>query len=186
MIVAPEQGEPVSKGPGYHGEERAVPVPSDGVAYSVRSRLRAAVGKARHPDLVLWRFVADTDVLPDHDEISEDDVPAHEREPAELRRAALLVAAVDVIDRCIDDLQLIEFGDDRQPDADEAANSFVYEWFPGRHRDAYDEDFFRKVVITAVQVAADLADPQGGPAPCTAEEIVRHAVSARTPSAPTR
>jgi hypothetical protein len=37
MIVAPEQGEPVSKGPGYHGEERAVPVPSDGVAYSVRS-----------------------------------------------------------------------------------------------------------------------------------------------------
>jgi len=31
-------------------------------------------------------------------------------------------------------------------------------------------------MVTAVQVAADLADPQGGPASCTAEEIVRHAV----------
>jgi hypothetical protein len=153
-------------------------MPSDAVADSVRSRLLAEAGKARHPDLVLWRFVADMDVLPDDDEISEDDVPAGEREPAELRRAALLAAAVDVIDRCIDDLQLIEFGDDQQPDADEAADSFVYEWFPGRHRDAYDEDFFRKVMVTAVQVAADLADPQGGPASCTAEEIVRHAVGA--------
>ena len=151
-------------------------MPSDAVADSVRSRLRAAAGKARHPDLVLWRFVADMDVLPDGDDISEDDVPAGEREPAELRRAALLVAAVDVVDRCIDDLQLIEFGGDQLPDADEAADSFVYEWFPERHRDAYDEDFFRKVMVTAVQVAADLADPHGGPASCTAEDIVRHAV----------
>jgi hypothetical protein len=155
---------------------RAVPLPSDAFADSVRSGLRAAAGKARHPDLVLWRFVADMDVLPDDDDISDDDVPAGEREPAVLRRAALLVAAVDVVDRCIDDLQLIEFGDDQQPDADGAADSFVYEWFPGRHRDAYDEDFFRKVMVTSVQVAADLADPQGGLASCTAEEIVRHAV----------
>jgi hypothetical protein len=36
-------------------------------------------------------------------------------------------------------------------------------WFPGRHRDAYDEDFFRKVMVTAVQVAADLGDPAGRP-----------------------
>jgi hypothetical protein len=153
-----------------------VAMPSDAVAASVRSRLFAAVGKARHPNLVLWRFVADMDVLPDADEISEDDVPAGEREPAELRRAALLVAAVDVIHRCIDDLQLTEFGDDQRPDAEEAEDSFVYEWFPGRHRGAYDEDFFREVMVTAVQVAADLADPRGGPASCTAEEIVRHAV----------
>ncbi len=151
-------------------------MPSDGVADSVRSRLFAAARKARHPDLVLWRFVADMDVLPDGDEISEDDVPAGEREPAELRRAALLVAALDVVDRCIDDLKLIEFGDDQPPDADEAEDSFVYEWFPGRHRGAYDEDFLRKVMVTAVQVAAGLANPQGGPASCTAEEIVRHAV----------
>jgi len=40
----------------------------------------------------------------------------------------------------------------------------------------WGEDFFRKVMVTAVQVAADLADPRGGPASCTAEEIVRHAV----------
>lgn len=123
-----------------------MPLPSDAFADSVRSRLLAAAGKARHPDLVLWRFVADMDVLPDGDEISEDDVPAHEREPAELRRAALLVAAVDVVDRCIDDLQLIEFGDDQRPDAEVAADSFVYEWFPERHRSAYGEDFFRKVI----------------------------------------
>lgn len=165
-----------SKGPGYHGEGRTVSLPWDAVADSVRSRLRAAAGKARHPDLALWRFVADMDVLPDGDEISEDGVPAGEREPAELRRAALLVAAADVVDRCIDDLQLIEFGDDHRPDADETADSFICEWFPGRHRDAYDEDFFRKVMVTAVQVAADLGDPLGGPASCTAEEIVRHAV----------
>jgi hypothetical protein len=57
---------------------------------------------------------------------AEDDVPAGEREVAVLRRAALIVATVDVVDRCIDDLQLIEFGDDQQPDADAAADSFVY------------------------------------------------------------
>jgi hypothetical protein len=31
-------------------------------------------------------------------------------------------------------------------------------------------------MVTAVQVAADLADLEGGPASCTAEEMVRHAV----------
>lgn len=77
---------------------------------------------------------------------------------------------MDVVDRCIDELQLTGFGDDQQPDADEAADSFVYEWFPERHRGAYDEDFFRKVMVTAVQVAADLDDPRGGPASCTLED----------------
>lgn len=70
---------------------------------------------------------------------------------------------MDVVDRCIDDLQLIEFGDDQQPDADEAADSFVYAWFPERHRSAYDEDFFRKVLVTAVQVAADSETPPSAP-----------------------
>ena len=54
-------------------------MPSDDVADSVRSGLCAAAGKARHPDLVLWHFAADMDVLPDDDDISEDDVPAGER-----------------------------------------------------------------------------------------------------------
>ena len=153
-----------------------MPMPSDDVAGDVWFRLLASAGKARHPELALWRFVADTGVLPGQDEISEDDVPGSEREAAELRRAALVVAAVEVVDRCVDDLQLTGFGDDQRPEPGEAEDSFVYEWFPGRHRGAYDEGFFRKVMVTAVQVAADLADPQGGPASCTAEEIVRHAV----------
>lgn len=106
-------------------------MPPDALADSVRSRLRAAAGKARHPDLVLWRFAADMDVLPDGDEISEDDVPAGQREPAELRRAAPRVAAADVTDRCIDDLQLTEFGDDQRPDAGGTADSFVCQWVPG-------------------------------------------------------
>lgn len=153
-----------------------MPMPSDDVAGDVWFRLLASAGKARHPELALWRFVADVDVLPNRDEISEDDVPGSEREAAELRRAALVVAAVDVVDRCVDDLQLIGFGDGQRPEPGEAEDSFVYEWFPGRHRSAYDEGFFRKVLVTAVQVAADLANPGGGPAACTAEEIVRHAV----------
>ena len=153
-----------------------MPMPSDDVAGDVWFKLLAAAGKARHPKLALWRFVADTGVLPGQDEISEDDVPGGEREAAELRRAALVVAALDVVDRCVDDLQLTGFVDDQRPEPGEAEDSFVYEWFPGRHRGTYDEGFFRKVMVTAVQVAADLVDPQGGPASCTAEEIVRHAV----------
>lgn len=65
-----------------------MPMPSDDVAGDVWFRLLASAGKARHPELALWRFVADVDVLPDRDEISEDDVPGSEREAAELRRAA--------------------------------------------------------------------------------------------------
>lgn len=149
---------------------------SDGAGGDIWSRLLAAAGKARHPGLSLARFVADAGVLPEDGDFSDDDVPPGERESARLRRAALIVAAADAVDRCIDDLQLIEFGDDRLPDAEDAEDSFVYEWFPGRHRRAYDEEFFRKVLVTAVQVAADLADPAGGDASCTAEEIVRHAV----------
>ena len=176
MIVGLGWLSPFRRGSRCGGKEHPVPMPSDEVAGDVWFRLLAAAGKARHPDLALWRFVADMDVLPEAEEISEDDVPAREREAAGLRRAALLVAAVGVVDRCVDDLQMAGFGDDGRPEGDEAEDSFVYQWFPGRHRGAYDEDFFRKVMVTAVQVAADLADPQGGPASCTAEEIVRHAV----------
>ncbi len=41
-----------------------MPMPSDDVAGDVWFRLLAAAGKARHPELALWRFVADTGVLP--------------------------------------------------------------------------------------------------------------------------
>jgi hypothetical protein len=150
----------------------------DDVTGEVRSRLLAAARKARHPELSLARFVADVSMLPEDGDFADDDVPPGEREQARLRRAALIVAATDVVDRCIDDLQRIEFGDDQLPDADDAEDSFVYGWFPARHRRTYDEGFFRKVMVTAVQVAADLGSPQGGAASCTAEEIVRHAVGA--------
>jgi hypothetical protein len=148
----------------------------DDTAGDMWFRLLAAAGKARHPSLSLARFVADVDTLPKDGHFSDDDVPSGERESARLRRAALIVAAMDVVDRCIDDLQSNEFGDGQLPDAEDAKDSFVYEWFPQRHRRTYDEGFFRKVMVTAVQVAADLANPEGSDASCTAEEIVRHAV----------
>ena len=151
----------------------------------IRSRLVAAAGKVRHPALVLSSFTTglaevsrdeDDDELADAD--ADDSVPKEEREQARLRRAALLVAALDIVDWCIDDLRASAFGMNGLPDPEDAEESFVYEWFPERHRGAYDEGFFRKVMVTAVKVAADLGDPDGGPACCTAEEIVRHAAGA--------
>ena len=151
----------------------------------IRSRLVAAAGKVRHPALVLSSFTTglaevsrdeDDDELADAD--ADDSVPKEEREQARLRRAALLVAALDIVDWCIDDLRASAFGMTGLPDPEDAEESFVYEWFPERHRGAYDEGFFRKVMVTAVKVAADLGDPDGGPACCTAEEIVRHAAGA--------
>jgi hypothetical protein len=53
--------------------------------------------------------------------------------------------------------------------------SFVYEWFPRLHRNAYYKGFFRKMLVSAVRVADDLADPLAGWAARTAEEIIRHA-----------
>jgi len=143
----------------------------------LRARLASMAGKARHPDLSLVRFVADPGVLGD-DEIEDEDedrVPAGDRESAALRRAALLVAALDVTDRCMDDLRFLEF-EDGVPDPDYVEETFVYERFPERCRAAYDEAFFRKVLVTVIKVANDLADPAGGAASCIAEEIIRQAI----------
>jgi hypothetical protein len=146
----------------------------------IRSRLAAVAHRVRHPSLPLVSFAAD---LPDGDddedenrvdEVTDDDLSDEERDAARLRRAALLLAAMQVIDQCIDDLRMIDF--EAGTSGDEAEDSFVYEWFPPRHRDAYDEDFFRKVLVSAVRVADDLADPDGDYATCTAEEIIRHAL----------
>jgi hypothetical protein len=164
--------------------EDFLPAGADGDG--TRSRLFAAAGKVRHAALVLGNFTTEVAAVSgdeDDDELTDDpdadhSVPEEEREPARLRRAALLVAALDIVDWCIDDLQASAFGLNGLPDPENAEGSFVYEWFPERHRGAYDEVFFRKVMVTAVKVAADLADPDGGPACCTAEEIVRHAAGA--------
>lgn len=148
-------------------------------AEAIRARLQAVAGKVQHPALSLSYFVSDLDDLPDDEPASgmddDDRIPEEERESAILRRAALLVAALDIVDRCMDDLQLLEF-ENGFPNPDDAEESFVYERFPVRHRGAYDEQLFRKILVTAVKVAGDLAGPDAGNASCTAEEIIRHAI----------
>jgi hypothetical protein len=149
----------------------------------LRSRLAAVADRVRHPNLLLAHFLSREAVYNDDSLIDIDDdesqIPAAELEPARLRRAALLVAAEEIIDRCIDDLQVVEFDEDgRLVDLEEAEDTFVFDAFPSRHRGAYDEQFFRNVLVTAIKVAQDLADPGGGPAACTVEEIVRRAVGA--------
>jgi hypothetical protein len=140
-------------------------------AMAIRSRLAEVADRVRHPGLPLVFFAADLpEVDGDEDrELADDDLPEEEREDARLRRATLILAAMQVIDRCIDDLQVLP---------DEVEVSFVYEWFPSRHRDSYDEAFFRKVLVCAVRVADDLANPEADSATCTAEEIIRHAIGA--------
>ncbi len=161
-------------------EEEGVSLPgADGDG--LWSRLLAAAGKVRHPALRLGYFAAGPEAVADDEDAFTDDpgdeenVAAEEREPARMRRAAVLVAALDIVDACIDDVQVLFFGEDHRPDPDDAEGSFVFAWFPPCHRAAYDETFFRKVLVTAVKVAADLADPEGGAAAYTAEEIIRHA-----------
>lgn len=154
----------------------------------LRLLLAAAADRVRHPNLSLANFVsresayannaADRpDAAADSDEDDETTILAEEQEPARLRRAALAVAATEIIDRCIDDLQIVDFDEDGQlADPDDTGETFVAEAFPPRYRHAYDEAFFRRVLVTAIKVAQDLADPHGGPAACTAEEIIRRAI----------
>lgn len=138
----------------------------------------AASAKVRHPSLSLDYFVSSQylDVLDQNEEGSFDGIPDVELEAARTRRGSVIFAADQVIDQCISDLQEIRFDDHGLPDLDRAEESFVYEEFPRRHRRAYNEWFFRKVLVTAVKVAQDLADPNGREAACTAEEIIRHVI----------
>lgn len=150
--------------------------PADVAAMS--RELATASRRVRHPELPLHVFVAE---LPSDDDLLDEDgsewiVPEHDRQPAHARRGALLVAAEEIIDMCIDDLQYLDFEPDGSPDARQADESFVYRRFPTRHRSAYDEQFFRNVLVCAIKVAQDLADPDGARPACTVEEIVRDAV----------
>lgn len=144
--------------------------------------LRAVLAQAgeniRHPALNLscfTRYSGDEDPALDGDDIVPE-VPPEEIYGARLRRAALAVAAVSIVERCLDDLAGLQFDDNGMPDPEEAEDSFIYEYFPPRHRQAYNEAFFRKVLVTAVKVSQDLADPHGGPAACTVEEILRSSI----------
>lgn len=144
----------------------------------LRESMVAASGRVRHPSLSLDFFVSSAyiDVLDANDEGELAGIPDAEIEAARIRRGSVMFAAEQIIDRCIEDLQEIEFDDNGFPDPDRAEESFVYEEFPRRHRYAYHQLFFRKVLVTAVKVAQDLADPNGREAACTTEEIIRHVI----------
>lgn len=150
-------------------------------AMLLKRELGAASRRVRHPELPLHLFVV---ALADDDELLDEDgsewvVPEHDREAAHARHGALIAAVEEVIDRCIDDLQYLDFEPDGLPNPDEADDSFVCAYFPERHRAAYNERFFRNVLVCAIKVAQDLGDPHGGRAACTAEEIIRNAVAER-------
>lgn len=150
---------------------------------SATADLRAALAKAdrdaRHPALRLSWFVVeqldDDDVLEDPDELDDlgESVPEAVRRDARVRRGALIEAAMQVIERCLNDLEGAWFDDDGVPDPEWVDESLVFEAFPPRHRSAYNRGFFRSVLVAAVKVGHDLADPNGGPPACTAEEILR-------------
>lgn len=144
----------------------------------LRDALLAASDKVRHPALSLDYFVSARcpDVLSDDEAISLAGVPDVEVKAARIRRGSVMVAAEQVIDQCIDDLQQVTFDDKGFPAGERAEGSFVYREFPGRHRRAYNQAFYRKVLVTAIKVAHDLADPRGADAGCTAEEIIRAAL----------
>lgn len=155
----------------------------DQAEQDMRAVLAAEAGRLRHPATGLAHFLADVGDLPEDYAGGEQDedlpglgIAAEALEEARLRRAALIVAANQVIDRCVYDLADLEFDEDGRPDPDDAEDTFVFDRFPARYRSAYDSRFFRKVLVTAVKVAYDLADPDGGPPACIAEEIVRAAV----------
>jgi hypothetical protein len=143
-----------------------------------RDALSAASDKVRHPALSLDYFVSTDylDLLEENDDGSLDGVPDDEVQAARIRRGSAMAAVEQVIDQCIEDLRQVPFDRDGFPVSDRAKESFVYEEFPRRHRRAYNQDFYRKVLVTVIKVAQDLADPQGGEASCTAEEIIISAI----------
>jgi hypothetical protein len=60
-----------------------------------------------------------------------------------MRRASLIVAAMDVMEWRMGDLKMIDFFDG-QPDEDRTEESFVYGCFAERQRRSYGERFPRR------------------------------------------
>ena len=155
---------------------------NDSTDPDLRHVLARAVPDVRHPALKLSCFVADShsaDVSTEHLTATADagddpppQLPESVRQEAELRRAALVVAGLELLEHCMDDLAELSFDERGMPDSEGAHDSVVYEVFPPRHRYAYDQHFFRNVLITVAKVCQDLADPNGGPPACPAEEII--------------
>lgn len=150
---------------------------------AAEAQLRAALARAdkdaRHPSLRLSYFVVEPleegDTLDDADELNDlaPSVSDQVRGNAHIRRGALIEAAMETIEQCLSDLEDLQFDEDGMPEPARAEESVVYCALPTRHRSSYTRRFFRDVLVVAVKVGYDLADPNGGPASCTAEEILR-------------
>lgn len=92
---------------------------------------------------------------------------------------AVILASIHIIDTCIDDMQPIGSADvdpDADLDPETYADTFVWDYFPPRFRPSYDPQFFAKVLVSAVKVSHDLANPTSGRPACIAEEIIVNAI----------
>lgn len=155
---------------------------SDDAQDELIAAMIAASDKVKHPALSLDRFLSlDAyellDALDDLSAVSDVEIQL-----AHARRGAVIMAAEQIIDECIDDLQELDFDDDGMPEPERAEESFVYTGFPERHRRAYKEGFFRRTLVTAIKVAHDIANPDGPEAACTAEEIIIDVIGDRATS----
>ncbi|MGM1059418.1 hypothetical protein [Saccharothrix sp. Mg75] len=146
----------------------------------LRRMLTTLSDRVRHPDLPLSLFLDPDSVHAMDEDVDTSAWSDDALRNARLRRGAVMAAAHRIVDECIDDLHGIGFPGAGAPNAGEAEESFVHRFFPIRSRDGNDEGFFRKALVTAVEVAQDLADPHGGAAACTAEAIIRAALPAIT------
>ena len=92
---------------------------------------------------------------------------------------AVMLASIHIIDECIDDIQAIgsaEAEPDGDLDPEIYADTFVWDNFPPRFRASYDSEFFAKVLVSAVKVSHDLANPNSERPACIAEEIIVNAI----------
>ncbi|GAA3128952.1 hypothetical protein JOF29_007339 [Kribbella aluminosa] len=92
---------------------------------------------------------------------------------------AVTLAAIHIVDECIADIQTIgaaEMDPDGAPDPEIYADTFVWNYFPPRFRPSYDQQFFAKILVSAVKVSHDLANPKSDRPACIAEEIIVNAI----------
>jgi hypothetical protein len=109
-----------------------------------------------------------------------DDSPTEADLLAERRLlGAVTLAAIYIVDECIADMQTIgsaEMDSEGDLDPEIYADTFVWEYFPPRFRASYDPQFFAKVLVCAVKVGHDLANPTSGRPACIAEELIVNAI----------
>ncbi|MFI6833639.1 hypothetical protein ACIBG5_41450 [Kribbella sp. NPDC050241] len=109
------------------------------------------------------------------------DTPPSEAELLDERRllGAVMLASTLIIDECIEDIGTIgpaEADRDGYLDPESCADTFVWSWFPPRFRASYDQQFFTNVLVSAVKVSHDLANPKSERPACIAEEIIVNAI----------